>query len=57
VPFQPEFKLRGDLVTSAAGVYAGSGSNPGVRDRVEESDLVLSIGAIKSDFNTVWIGD
>lgn len=34
------------------GVYAGSGSNEGVRERVEASDLVLSIGAIKSDFNT-----
>jgi pyruvate decarboxylase len=34
------------------GVYAGDGSNPGVRERIEASDLVLSIGAIKSDFNT-----
>lgn len=34
------------------GVYAGDGSNEGVRERVESSDLVLSIGAIKSDFNT-----
>lgn len=34
------------------GVYAGDGSNEGVRDRVESSDLILSIGAIKSDFNT-----
>lgn len=34
------------------GVYAGSGSQPGVRDAVESSDLILSIGAIKSDFNT-----
>ena len=34
------------------GVYAGDGSNDGVRERVEGSDLVLSIGAIKSDFNT-----
>ncbi|KAL2831059.1 thiamine diphosphate-binding protein [Aspergillus cavernicola] len=34
------------------GVYAGTGSNPGVRDQVESSDLILSIGAIKSDFNT-----
>jgi len=30
----------------------GDGSNAGVRERVESSDLVLSIGAIKSDFNT-----
>jgi pyruvate decarboxylase len=34
------------------GVYAGNGSNQGVREQVESSDLVLSIGAIKSDFNT-----
>ncbi|KAI9680813.1 MAG: Pyruvate decarboxylase 1 [Caeruleum heppii] len=34
------------------GVYAGDGSNEGVRERVESADLVLSIGAIKSDFNT-----
>lgn len=34
------------------GVYAGNGSNKGVRERVESSDLILSIGAIKSDFNT-----
>lgn len=34
------------------GVYAGDGSNAGVREVVEASDLILSIGAIKSDFNT-----
>lgn len=34
------------------GVYAGNGSNQGVKEQVESSDLVLSIGAIKSDFNT-----
>lgn len=34
------------------GVGAGNGSNAGVRERVESSDLILSIGAIKSDFNT-----
>ena len=34
------------------GVYAGDGSNTGVREIVEASDLILSIGAIKSDFNT-----
>ena len=30
----------------------GDGSNKGVRERVESADLILSIGAIKSDFNT-----
>lgn len=34
------------------GVYAGSGSHPDVAARVEASDLVLSIGSLKSDFNT-----
>lgn len=34
------------------GVYAGSGSHPEVAERVENSDLVLTIGALKSDFNT-----
>lgn len=35
------------------GVYAGSGSHPlAVKDMVESSDLILTIGAIKSDFNT-----
>lgn len=35
-----------------SGVYAGDGSNAGVRERVESSDLILHIGAVKSDFNT-----
>ncbi|ROT42710.1 pyruvate decarboxylase [Sodiomyces alkalinus F11] len=34
------------------GVYAGEGSNPEAKVRVESSDLILSIGALKSDFNT-----
>ncbi|EFX00900.1 pyruvate decarboxylase [Grosmannia clavigera kw1407] len=34
------------------GVYAGISSNPAVIERVESSDLILSIGALKSDFNT-----
>lgn len=34
------------------GVYAGDGSQPEVKAHVEEADLILSIGAIKSDFNT-----
>jgi len=34
------------------GVYAGLGSQPDVAARVEGSDLVLSIGSMKSDFNT-----
>lgn len=35
------------------GVYAGAGSHPEqVKDIVESSDLLLTIGALKSDFNT-----
>ncbi|KAH0166166.1 pyruvate decarboxylase, partial [Aureobasidium melanogenum] len=41
-----------ETLPNFCGVYAGDGSAEGVRDRVESSDLVLSIGAIKSDFNT-----
>lgn len=41
-----------ETIPNYGGVYAGDGSNPGVRERVESSDLILSIGAIKSDFNT-----
>jgi len=41
-----------ETLPNYGGVYAGDGSNKGVRERVESSDLVLSIGSIKSDFNT-----
>ncbi|MCJ1470293.1 Pyruvate decarboxylase 1 [Pseudocyphellaria aurata] len=41
-----------ETLSTYGGVYAGDGSHRGVRERVESSDLVLSIGAIKSDFNT-----
>ena len=34
------------------GVYAGDASNPGVRERVEGADLLITIGQIKSDFNS-----
>lgn len=34
------------------GVYAGAGSKPQVKEIVESSDLLLTIGALKSDFNT-----
>jgi len=34
------------------GVYVGDGSQPDVKHRVEASDLILTIGPIKSDFNT-----
>ncbi|KAI2602948.1 pyruvate decarboxylase [Hypoxylon fragiforme] len=37
---------------SFGGVYAGSASSPAVKDMVEGSDLVISVGALKSDFNT-----
>lgn len=35
-----------------AGVYVGNLSYPGVKESVEKSDLVLSCGAMLSDFNT-----
>ncbi|QSS52791.1 pyruvate decarboxylase [Histoplasma capsulatum var. duboisii H88] len=41
-----------ETLPNYGGVYAGNGSNPGVKERVESSDLILNIGAIKSDFNT-----
>lgn len=41
-----------ETLPNYGGVYAGDGSNRGVRERVESADLILSIGAIKSDFNT-----
>ncbi|CAI6338428.1 unnamed protein product [Periconia digitata] len=41
-----------ETLPNYGGVYAGNGSNKGVQERVESADLVLSIGAIKSDFNT-----
>ncbi|KAI1406313.1 pyruvate decarboxylase [Hypoxylon fuscum] len=37
---------------SYGGVYAGTASSPAVKEMVEGSDLVISIGAMKSDFNT-----
>ncbi|GAM87849.1 hypothetical protein ANO11243_058770 [Dothideomycetidae sp. 11243] len=41
-----------ETLPNYGGVYAGDGSNAGVKDRVESSDLILHIGALKSDFNT-----
>ncbi|EPX74468.1 pyruvate decarboxylase [Schizosaccharomyces octosporus yFS286] len=34
------------------GVYVGSISDPDVKERIESTDLLLSFGALKSDFNT-----
>ncbi|KAG9315659.1 thiamine diphosphate-binding protein [Chiua virens] len=34
------------------GVYMGSISDPAVKESVEKANLILSIGALKSDFNT-----
>ena len=38
-----------------SGVYAGEGSQPGVKEHIESSDLILSIGAIKvkCDFENI----
>ncbi|KAJ6588046.1 thiamine diphosphate-binding protein [Mycena capillaripes] len=34
------------------GIYVGSISNPDVKEKVESAKLILSIGSVKSDFNT-----
>jgi pyruvate decarboxylase len=36
------------------GVYVGQISLPDVKSAVEDADLVLSVGALLSDFNTVF---
>jgi pyruvate decarboxylase len=41
-----------ETLPNYGGVYAGDGSNPGVQERVESADLLLTIGQVKSDFNT-----
>ena len=41
-----------ETLPNYGGVYAGTGSNAGVCDRVESSDLILMIGPLRSDFNT-----
>ncbi|EXJ85120.1 pyruvate decarboxylase [Capronia epimyces CBS 606.96] len=41
-----------ETLPTFGGVYAGDGSNPGVQERVESADLLLTIGSVKSDFNT-----
>ncbi|CAD6885214.1 unnamed protein product [Tilletia controversa] len=35
-----------------AGVYVGSISEPSIKERVEQADLLLMIGSVMSDFNT-----
>ncbi|KAL7280039.1 hypothetical protein ACG7TL_006453 [Trametes sanguinea] len=34
------------------GIYVGSVSNPVIKEKVESAKLILSVGALKSDFNT-----
>ncbi|OAG38676.1 hypothetical protein AYO21_07182 [Fonsecaea monophora] len=41
-----------ETLPNFGGIYAGAASNPGVQERVEGADLLLSIGSVKSDFNT-----
>lgn len=41
-----------ETLPNYGGVYAGDGSLKEVKAEIENSDLVLSIGGIKSDFNT-----
>ncbi|KAI5281230.1 Pyruvate decarboxylase 1, partial [Ascosphaera aggregata] len=41
-----------ETLPNFGGTYAGEGSQEGVREALESSDLVLHVGGIKSDFNT-----
>ncbi|KAI0333709.1 pyruvate decarboxylase [Cubamyces sp. BRFM 1775] len=34
------------------GIYVGSVSNPAIKEKVEAAKLILSVGGLKSDFNT-----
>ncbi|KAM6494211.1 pyruvate decarboxylase [Amanita muscaria] len=34
------------------GIYVGTLTEPAIKERVESADLILSVGALKSDFNT-----
>lgn len=44
---------EGNLVSSRfGGVYVGTLSEPHVKEAVENADLILSVGALLSDFNT-----
>jgi len=42
-----------ETLPTFAGLYAGSGSHDNVRELVESSDMVLSLGLMESDFNTM----
>lgn len=42
-----------ETLPNFCGMYAGSASHDAVKEYIEGSDLVLSIGSIKSDFNTM----
>ena len=33
-------------------IYLGSISDPSVKEKIESATLILSVGALKSDFNT-----
>ena len=41
-----------ETLPNYGGVYAGDASNAGVQERIEAADLLLTIGSVKSDFNT-----
>jgi pyruvate decarboxylase len=44
--------LVDETLSNFAGVYSDDGSFDAVREYIESSDCVLSIGGIQSDFNT-----
>jgi pyruvate decarboxylase len=41
-----------ETLPNYCGIYAGSATRPDIKERVESADLVITIGSIKSDFNT-----
>ena len=41
-----------ETLPNYCGIYAGSATRPDLKERVETADLVITIGSIKSDFNT-----
>lgn len=44
-----------ETLSNFAGIYAGNSSPDVIRQFVEQSDLVLSIGSVKSNFNTTGL--
>jgi pyruvate decarboxylase len=41
-----------ETMPNYCGIYAGSATRPDIKTRVETADLVITVGSLKSDFNT-----